>query len=111
MTRTVHLDLTEHPGDVSPSEMGHSIGRFEDGVLSIDTARFSSGVLVGTTLHTDQMTMHERLSVQEETGKLLIEWTTNDPDFYSDPLTGSQLLQSTTKEIIPYNCIPGSPLE
>jgi hypothetical protein len=111
VTRTVHLDLVEHPADVSPSEMGHSIGRFEDGMLSIDTAHFVSGVLVGTILHTEQMTMHERLSVQQETGKLSIEWTTNDPEYYSEPLTGSQLLQSTSKEIIPYNCIPGSPLE
>lgn len=111
VTRTIHLDMTKHPADVAPSEMGHSIGRFEDGVLTVDTARFANGVLVGTTLHTDQMTMQERISVHQESGELLIEWITYDPDFYTDPLTGSQLLQRTMKEIIPYECIPGSPLD
>jgi len=109
VTRTVHLDLTEHPSDVSPSEMGHSIGRFEDGVLTIDTARFEVGNLTGSIQHTDKMTLQERVSIHPESGRLLIEWTTLDPEYYLEPLTGSQRLQSTTKEIIPYNCIPGSP--
>jgi hypothetical protein len=109
--RTIHLDLTEHPADVSHSEMGHSIGRFEDSVLTIDTARFEGGGLTGSIQHTDQMTLRERVSILPESGRLLIEWTTNDPEYYSEPLTGSQRLQSTTREIIPYNCIPGSPLE
>ncbi len=111
VTRTIHLDLTEHPADVSPSEMGHSIGRFEEGVLTIDTARFQGGVLTGSIQHTDRMTLQERVSILPESGRLLIEWTTNDPEYYAEPLNGSQRLQSTTKEIIPYNCIPGSPLE
>jgi len=111
VNRTIHLDLTEHPDDVSLSELGHSIGLLEEGVLTIDTARFEGGVLTGSIQHTDQMTLRERVSILPESGRLLIEWTTIDLEYYSEPLTGSQRLQSTTKEIIPYNCIPGSPLE
>ena len=42
--RVVHLGMTEHPADVEPSYMGHSIGRFEDGVLVIDTRLFEETV-------------------------------------------------------------------
>jgi len=109
-TRTVQLDMREHPSDILLSEMGHSIGRFEDGDLLIDTAAFSAGVLIGSTLHTDQMVLHERLSITEDTGRLLIEWTMVDPTYYAEPLTGSQELHSTNKELIRYDCVPEPPI-
>ena len=110
VTRTVHMNLKKHPADIEPTDMGHSIGRFEGGTLIIDTIGFASGVLTGSTLHTNRMTMEERLSVQEETGRLLISWVVNEPVYYSEPLTGSQQLQSTSQEMIKYDCIPGSPM-
>jgi hypothetical protein len=39
--RIVHLDVATHDG-VTPSLHGHSIGRWENGVLVVDTAQFSS---------------------------------------------------------------------
>ena len=111
ITRTVHMNISEHPADIQPSYLGHSIGRFEDGYLVIDTAAFTNGVLFMSTLHTDQMTMEERISIQQGTGDLLISWTVNEPVYYSEPLTGSQRLKSTDKEIIPYDCVPELPLE
>lgn len=111
VTRTVHMNMTEHPADMEPSDMGHSIGRFEGDTLVIDTAGFAAGVLSGTTLHTDRMTMEERLSVQQDTGRLLISWVVDEPIYYSEPLTGSQVLQSTDKELIRYECIPGTPTD
>lgn len=39
--RIVHLDMDEHPADLEPSPLGHSIGRYnEDGSLTIDTVGF-----------------------------------------------------------------------
>lgn len=109
-TRTVHLDMSEHPSNVAPSEMGHSIGRFDGDDLIIETAAFSAGVLVGSTLHTEQMVLHERLSITEDTDRLRIEWTMIDPTFYSEPLTGSQELHSTNRELIRYDCKPEAPI-
>jgi len=113
VTRTVHMNMDEYPADIEPSKMGHSIGRLENGTLIIDTAGFSAGVVRvgGSTLHTDQMTMVERLSIQEDTGRLLVSWVVNEPIYYSEPLTGSQILQSTDQEATSYDCIPGSPIE
>ena len=109
VTRTVHMDLSEHPDNVEPSDMGHSIGRWEDSVLIIDTEKFATGVLSGSTLHTDQMTLEERLSITPDTGRLRISWTANDPEYYAEPLTGAQELQPTNQEILRYECIPGTP--
>jgi len=108
ITRTIHMNMTHHPADIEPSDMGHSIGRFEDATLIIDTAGFAAGVLNGDTLNSGQLTLQERLSIQPS-GRLLIAWTANDPLFYSEPLTGSQVLQSTSQAIIRYDCVPESP--
>jgi hypothetical protein len=109
VTRTVHMNLSEHPADIDPSDMGHSIGRWEDGVLIIETEKFATGVLSGSTLHTDQMTLEERLSITPDKGRLLISWTAIDPEYYAEPLTGAQELQPTNQGIIRYECIPGAP--
>ncbi|NIW24845.1 MAG: hypothetical protein GWN29_09915, partial [Gammaproteobacteria bacterium] len=72
MTRTIHMNLTEHPTDVVPSDMGYSIGRWEGDTLVIDSARFSAGVLTFRNVHTDAMTLTERLRVLPESGDLEI---------------------------------------
>jgi hypothetical protein len=108
-TRIVYLNQPEGAVDVQPSAMGYSTGHIENGSLEIDTMAFANGVLQGSTVHTDQMKLHERISIQKESGRLLIEWTVIDPPYYSEPLTGSQVLQSTSQEIIRYDCIPGEP--
>jgi hypothetical protein len=106
ITRTVHMNLTEHPDDAERTDMGHSIGRFEDGTLVIDSAAFAAGVLGFSTVHTADMTMTERLRVVPDTGDLEITWVVLDEAFYDEPITGGQTLQSTTQEIIRYECIP-----
>ena len=110
VTRTVHLDMREHPSDIPPSEMGHSIGHFDGDDLLIDTAAFSAGVLVRSTLHTDQMVLRERLSITEDTDRLHIEWAMVDPAYYAEPVTGSQELHSTNRELIQYDCVPEPPI-
>ncbi|MEE3197629.1 MAG: DUF6152 family protein [Pseudomonadota bacterium] len=109
VNRTIHMNLSEHPANMEPTDMGYSIGYFEGNMLVISTAGFMPGVLTGSTLHTDQMTMEERVSVQEETGRLLISWVVNEPVYYSEPITGSQQLQSTSQPIIQYECSPEVP--
>ena len=41
MERVVHLDQNAHPVGVTPSLMGHSIGRWEGETLVIDTVGFT----------------------------------------------------------------------
>lgn len=104
--RTIHMDRKTHPAGTKPSEMGHSIGHFEGETLVVDTANFTAGVLNGTILKSDRMTMQERISLNKDNGRLLISWVVNDPTYYSRPITGSQQLQRTGKKLLPYGCVP-----
>ncbi|HEX7238511.1 MAG TPA: DUF6152 family protein [Gammaproteobacteria bacterium] len=41
LTRVIHLDQAQHPPNVAPSLLGHSIGRFEGQTLVVDTTAFA----------------------------------------------------------------------
>ena len=105
-TRVVHMGVDRHPEDIEPSEMGYSIGRWDGDTLVIDTAGFAAGVLTGEILHTDQLTVEERLSVKPDNGRLQIAWQAVDPVYYAAPITGSQELQSTDQALMRYDCHP-----
>ncbi len=106
VTRTIHMNLREHPADLEPSTLGHSIGRFEDGALVIDSANFEAGVIFGSDLHTENMTMTERLMVNPDSGDLEVAWTIYDEAYFAEPLTGSQNVASTDQKVARYECIP-----
>ncbi len=108
VTRTIHMNLREHPADIEPSILGHSIGRFEDGSLVIDSANFAAGVIFGPDLHTQNMTMTERVAFSPDTGDLEIAWTIYDEAYYAEPLTGGQNLASTDQRVARYECIRGA---
>src|SRR5688572_21233908 len=63
--RTIYLNMTEHPSDAAPSRVGHSIGRWEDDVLVVDTIGFESGILSadGRLPHSDRLHVVERFSL------------------------------------------------
>lgn len=106
IVRQIHMNLTSVPDGTELTDMGYSLGRYEDGFLVIDTTHFAEGVIVGSTLHTDQMTMQEKLAVLEDSGRLEITWVVDAPVFYAESITGSQQLQSTHQEIQAYDCVP-----
>ena len=72
LTRTIHLDVTEHPAVLTPSVAGHSIGRWEGDVLVVDTVGFAPGVLSAdaVTMHSDQLRIVERFALDSEAGAL-----------------------------------------
>lgn len=105
VTRTIHMNLREHPADVEPSSLGHSIGRFENDSLIIDSGDFKAGVIFGSDLHTADMTMTERLTVNPDTGDLGVAWSIYDEAYYSEPLTGAQNLASTDQRVARYECL------
>jgi hypothetical protein len=87
--RVVHLDLEEHVRDLEPSVLGHSIGRFEQGVLIIDTVGFAVhpegfGFGVGSS---ERKHLVERLSLAAGGRELLYETTLEDPDTLTEPVS------------------------
>ena len=88
MERVVHLNQDDHPVDVTPSLMGHSIGRWEGDTLVIDTVGFTPhrfGVLTfpsGPNKH-----LVERLTLTEDRLRLEYALTLEDPDVLAAPFS------------------------
>jgi hypothetical protein len=102
MPRRIYMDGREHPADLEPSWMGHSIGHWEGEMLVVDTvglngkARAMNGVGANALVSEDdakpRMPSSERLHLVERmrllaNGELLEdELTINDPKTYTEPL-------------------------
>jgi hypothetical protein len=79
--RTIHLDMTEHPSDIKPSLAGHSIGRWENDVLIVDTVGFAPGILLadGRVPHSEALHIVERFTLDPQRLALKREYTAEDP--------------------------------
>ncbi len=102
-TRTIHMDQSGHPADITPSRAGHSIGRWEDDVLVVDTVGFLPGLLTGQILHSDQLHVVERFSLDPEEMALTREYTAEDPLYFIGEHTGSDTLYAAD---LPYEVHP-----
>jgi hypothetical protein len=92
--RTIHLDQTGHPADIEPSLSGHSIGRWQDDVLIVDTIGFLPGILNadGRVPHSDQLHVVERFTLDPETNALRRDYVAEDPLYFEGQFTGSDTM-------------------
>ena len=81
VTRVIHLDQAQHPANVAPSLLGHSIGRWEGQTLVVDTTAFALhpigiGIAVpsGPSKH-----LVERFALAEDRRHLRYDLTIEDP--------------------------------
>ena len=107
--RTVHLDQTEHPVDLEPSRLGHSIGRWEGDVLVVDTIGFEPGVFfyagsLGFTMHSSEWHVVERFSVSDDGLTLTRDYIFSDPLFMEGSYSGSDAVSLTNEAYVPYEC-------
>ncbi len=110
--RTVHLDRNEHPQDLTHSGLGHSIGWYEGSTLVIDTVGFEAGVLYQFPglPHSNQLHTVERLTASEDGQVMEVSWVADDPEYFTDVVTGFNRRGVTTDPIEEYDCVhPDSP--
>jgi len=88
--RVVHMNATSHSG-ATPTNQGHSIGRFEGGSLVVDTTDFSShasgirtGVPSGRGKH-----LVERFQLSPDRTRLTYSYELEDPEYLTKPVTGT----------------------
>jgi hypothetical protein len=105
LERTIHLNATAHPPDVSPSRAGHSIGRWENDVLVVDTVGFEPGILSadGRLPHSGGLHVVERFSLDPARGALTRSWTAEDPAYFSGAYTGTDVVYVSD---VPYQPTP-----
>ena len=82
------MDMDEHPDDIVPSRAGHSIGRWEDGALIVDTIGFEAGFIAagpgGLVPHSEDLHVVERFAYDAETQGLTRSYTAEDPRYFTE---------------------------
>lgn len=103
LPRTIYLDEKAHPDDLIPGWNGHSIGRWEKGVLVIDTVGFNGRQpRVSPKMH-----ITERIYLAERGKALIDEMTLDDPQTYTRPFTLKYRYKRVTgqsAELMEYVC-------
>lgn len=108
--RTIHLDMAEHPDDLAPSVSGHSIGRWENDVLIVDTVGFTPGFRSVqdkiTQINSDQYHVIERFTVDNENGTLTRAYEATDPVYWEEGSrrSGEDVVSVSNLPWGPYNC-------
>ena len=87
--RDVHLGLTEHPSDIEPSHLGHSIGWFEEETLVVETERFTPAVWgIGAGVSSsDRKRVVERYTLTDGGNRMQVEYMFEDPVYLAEPVT------------------------
>ena len=83
--RTIYLDGRDHPADVEPSDMGHSIGWFEGDTLVVDTVGFNENVWIARRdgqPHSEALHAIEKFT-RTDFNNLRYEVTIDDPHTYT----------------------------
>jgi len=95
IARHIFLDITEHPKDLNPSWMGHSIGHWEGDTLVVDTTALRGETFVDAAGHPHTSAMHlvERIK-RVDADTLDDTVTVEDPNAYVHPWT----IQKTYKQ-------------
>ncbi len=99
-SRRIHVGMNAHPAGLTPSDAGHSIGRWDGDTLVVDTVGFKPGVLVPPTKSSDKLHIVERFTLDPKTFSLKREYTVEDPVYLAAPYTGQDtvLLSDTPFE-------------
>ena len=107
VVRRVNLDSREHPAEIEPSMVGHSVGWFEGEELVIDTVGFRAGVLFPHPgiLHSAQMHVVERLSLSQDGSQLIREYLATDPLYFSKPMPGKVVWNRSDRPVQKFDCV------
>jgi hypothetical protein len=91
-TRTIHMNMKEHPASIEPSRAGHSIGHWENDELVVDTVGFAPGVLSPPIMNSDRLHVVERFVLDPEKITITRSYTAEDPVIFTDHFAGSDTI-------------------
>jgi hypothetical protein len=101
--RTIRLDASTHPENIEPSLTGHSIGRWENDVLIVDTVGIRAGSLTRGLINSEALHLIERFSLDPETLALTREFEASDSLYYAEPYSGRDVVYPSN---VPYQPSP-----
>lgn len=115
LERIVYLDDRDHPQNLSPTQLGHSIGRFEGSTLIVETTGVAPAIYYSFQSgggHSDQLSGVERYTLSGDPAVLTVELTVQDPVTLTEPFVLTKSWVSTPNlEMLVDSCedIPGVP--
>lgn len=96
--RQIFTDGRDHPEDIDPSWLGHSVGRWEDDVLVVDTVGFNDRGWTGLSHpRSEEFHVIERYR-RTSYGGMELEMTIEDPAVYTEPWVQQMPIYLTPNE-------------
>jgi hypothetical protein len=114
LLRPIYMDGRPQPTHSTPSLLGHSVGRVENGALIVETARVTPDLLSDSTQvgHSGELTAVERYVVRDNPHRLELTLTLTDPVTFTKPVAITKTwLYTPDAEIVQDTCSqqPGKP--
>lgn len=114
LLRPIYMDGRPQPTHRTPSLLGHSVGRFENGALIVETTRITPDLLAdGTQVgHSGELTAVERYVLRDNPRRLELTLTLTDPVTFTKPVVVTKIwLYTPSVEIVQDTCSqqPGKP--
>jgi len=110
--RRIFLDRTDFAGPYPPSLMGYSIGNWDGDTLVVETSKILEGwvLMEGGVPFSEKTVVTERYNVDDTSeGKILnIEFTYDDPVYFTEPWSFAIQYKPSDFDIFPYDCTVGS---
>ena len=111
-TRTIHMNSAGPPVGHPRSHLGYSAGRWEDGVLVVETTRTAGGVLRNLRGHpiSESAILTERYWREPGQMNLKMELVVVDPVNYTESVTlRREWVWAPEDELLPWNCVSLGP--
>jgi hypothetical protein len=86
--RTIYLDGRPHPPVTERLQQGHSVGRWEDNVLVVDTTNFTDRIYAGLASSGGKHLV-ERWSLSEDGKSLDYSFVLEDPEYLAESVSGT----------------------
>jgi hypothetical protein len=114
LLRPIYMDGRPQPMNRTPSLLGHSVGRVENGELIVETARVTPDLISDSTQagHSGELTAVERYRVLDKPHRLEVTLTLTDPTMFTKPLVMTKTwLYTPSVELVQDTCSqqPGKP--
>jgi hypothetical protein len=114
LLRPIYMDGRPQPTHSTPSLLGHSVGRVENGALIVETTRVTPDVISDSSLagHSGELTAVERYTVHDDPHRLELTLTLTDPVTFTKPLVITKTwLYTPDVELVQDTCSqqPGKP--
>jgi hypothetical protein len=104
LKRTIDMKAKTHPANVKLTRAGHSIGRWDNDVLIVDTVGFLPGVLNAPVRNSDKLHVVERFTLDPKTVKLTREYTADDPVYLKGQYTGRDVVEVADQPFTEDHC-------